>query len=85
MVDRRRARGFVVVLFATIALRKPFARVPENAMKALVGVMLLALGTFWTGEGLHLAWPLGDAALFAIAGAYAAAAALAVVALRRVH
>lgn len=73
------------VLFATIALRKPFARVPENAMKALVGVMLLALGTFWTGEGLHFAWPLGDATLFTIAGAYAAAAALAVAALRRVH
>ena len=72
-------------LLAAIVLRKPFARVPENAMKALVGVMLLALGTFWTGEGLHVAWPLGDATLFAIAGLYAAASALAVAVLRRVN
>jgi Ca2+/H+ antiporter, TMEM165/GDT1 family len=77
--------AFGAVLLAAIVLRKPFARVPENAMKALVGVMLLALGTFWTGEGLHVAWPLGDATLFAIAGLYAAASALAVAALRRVN
>lgn len=77
--------AFVVVAIATIVLRKPFARVPENAMKAVVGVMLLALGTLWTGEGLHVAWPLGDATLFAIAAAYAAIAALAVAVLRRVH
>jgi Ca2+/H+ antiporter, TMEM165/GDT1 family len=77
--------AFVIVLVAAALLRKPFARVPENAMKAVVGVMLLALGTFWTGEGLHVAWPLGDATLFAIAALYAAIAALAVAALRRVH
>jgi Ca2+/H+ antiporter, TMEM165/GDT1 family len=77
--------AFVAVVLAAIVLRKPFARVPENAMKAIVGVMLVALGTFWTGEGLHVAWPLGDATLFAIAGCYAACAALAVAVLRRVH
>ncbi len=67
--------AFAVVLVAAIALHKPFARVPENAMKALVGTMLLSLGTFWMGEGLGVQWWFGDATLFAVAGAYAAAAA----------
>jgi len=77
--------AFAIVLLCAVTFRKPFARVPENAMKALVGVMLLALGTFWTGEGLHAAWPLGDATLFAIAALYAVVAGLAVAVLRRVH
>ena len=47
-------------------------------MKALVGVMLFSLGTFWTGEGLGVVWWTGDATLFAIAGFYAVLAALTV-------
>ncbi len=78
------AIAFAVVTLAAIALHKPFARVPENALKALVGVMLFALGTFWTGDALGIAWWAGDATLFAIAGAYALAAAATVAALRRV-
>lgn len=74
--------AFAIVTLAAIALRKPFARVPENAMKALVGVMLFALGTFWTGEGLGIVWWFGDATLFAIAAACAVVAAAATGALR---
>lgn len=66
--------AFVVVVASAIALRKPFASVPENAMKALVGLMLLSLGTFWTGEGLGITWWLGDVTLFAITAAYAVVA-----------
>jgi uncharacterized membrane protein len=51
-------------------------------MKALVGVMLFSLGTFWTGEGLGVVWWAGDATLFAIAGINAALAALIVLLLR---
>jgi len=72
-----------LVTVAAIALHKPFARVPENAMKSLVGVMLLSLGTFWTGEALGVEWWMGIAALFAIAGAYAAVAAIVTLVLRR--
>jgi Ca2+/H+ antiporter, TMEM165/GDT1 family len=74
--------AFAIVTIAAVALRKPFARVPENAMKALVGLMLVALGTYWTGEGVGIAWWFGDATLFAIAGAYAVAATAASVAMR---
>ncbi|HEY1653753.1 MAG TPA: hypothetical protein VGF86_01415 [Candidatus Tumulicola sp.] len=78
------AVALLVVAIAAFALRAPFARVPENALKALVGVMLFALGTFWTGEALGIAWPAGDATLFAIAAAYALAAAAIVAAMRLV-
>lgn len=69
----------VVAAFA-IVLHEPFSRVPENVLKSVVGVMLLSLGTLWTGEGLHVSWPYGDAmlALF-VACACALAAVLAAV------
>jgi uncharacterized membrane protein len=76
------AVALAAVALVAAALHKPFARVPENTLKALVGVMLFALGTFWTGEALGIAWWAGDATLFVIAAAYAAAAAAAVFALR---
>ena len=40
------------VAVATIgaAVHRPLARVPENALKFVVGVMLSAFGLFWTGE-----------------------------------
>ncbi|MGB6985803.1 MAG: hypothetical protein WBD74_07520 [Candidatus Aquilonibacter sp.] len=59
--------AFVVVTLAAIALRAPFSRVPENLLKAIVSVMLLTLGTFWTGEGLGMHWLWGDATLPALA------------------
>jgi uncharacterized membrane protein len=56
----------VVVAAAGVAVRAPLARVPENAMKFAVGVMLASFGTFWGAEGAGASWPGGDAALFAI-------------------
>ena len=47
------------------AIHRPLARVPENALKLGVGVMLSAFGLFWTGESLGVAWPGGDAAILA--------------------
>ncbi len=55
---------FVVVV--GISLRAPLARVPENSLKFVVGVMLTSFGTFWGGEGVHAHWPGGDAALLVI-------------------
>jgi uncharacterized membrane protein len=40
--------------------RGPLSKVPENAMKCFVGIMLCAFGTFWVAEGFGVAWP-GDA------------------------
>jgi uncharacterized membrane protein len=45
------------------ALRTPLARVPENALKLIVGVSLTAFGTFWGAEGVGASWPGGEGAL----------------------
>ena len=55
-----------LVVLAGIASHAPLARVPENAMKFSVGVMLTSFGTFWGAEGAGASWPGGDAALLAI-------------------
>ena len=77
------AAACTLVAAAGFALRRPLARVPENALKFAVGVMLSAFGVFWTGEGLGYAWPLGDVALVGLAALILIAARLAVVVLRQ--
>jgi len=56
----------VVVAAIGVAARAPLARVPENAMKFSVGVMLTSFGVFWGGEGAGVSWPGNDAALLVI-------------------
>lgn len=56
----------VVVGVAAVLVRRPLSRVPENALKFGVGVMLTAFGTFWAVEGAGAEWPGGDAALLAL-------------------
>jgi uncharacterized membrane protein len=46
-----------------LALHRPLARVPENALKFTVGVLLSGFGTFWVGEGIAARWPGGDWAI----------------------
>ncbi|HSU99421.1 MAG TPA: hypothetical protein VLI91_04880, partial [Roseiarcus sp.] len=60
----------VAVAVIGAAVHRPLARVPENALKFAVGVMLSAFGLFWTGEGLGVPWPGGDAALLAFAALF---------------
>jgi uncharacterized membrane protein len=62
----------VVVGFAAVLVRRPLSRVPENALKFGVGVMLTAFGTFWAAEGAGAEWPGGDAALVALVAVCAA-------------
>jgi uncharacterized membrane protein len=64
----------LLVVLAGVAARAPLARVPENAMKFAVGVMLTSFGTFWGAEGAGAHWPGGDAALLAIVPLLAIAA-----------
>ena len=52
-----------LVLGAGLALHRPLARVPENALKFGVGVMLTAFGAFWAAEGAGVAWPGNDSSL----------------------
>jgi uncharacterized membrane protein len=61
------ACAVLVVAAAGLALRAPLARVPENTLKFVVGVMLTAFGTFWGAEGAGATWPGSDAALLVLA------------------
>jgi uncharacterized membrane protein len=62
------AAGAAVVVVAGVGfvIRAPLARVPENAMKFSVGVMLTSFGIFWGAEGAGASWPGGDVALLAL-------------------
>jgi uncharacterized membrane protein len=60
------AIAVTVVAVAGIAVRAPLAKVPENAMKFAVGIMLTSFGTFWGAEGAGVRWPGNDAALLVI-------------------
>jgi uncharacterized membrane protein len=60
-----------VVAAVGLAVRAPLARVPENTMKFVVGVMLTAFGTFWGAEGAGAHWPGSDTALLALVPAVA--------------
>src|SRR5882757_3218671 len=73
----------VVVAVAGVAVRAPLARVPENTMKFVVGVMLTSFGIFWGAEGAGAVWPGSDAALLAVVPAVAVFALVLVVLLRR--
>jgi uncharacterized membrane protein len=57
----------ILVLAVGIVMYRPIARVPENALKFGVGIVLSAFGVFWSGEGLGVEWPGGDLALIALA------------------
>ncbi|HEX3536079.1 MAG TPA: FTR1 family protein [Stellaceae bacterium] len=75
------AAACAVVLAIGALVHRPLSRVPENALKFGVGVMLSAFGVYWTGEGLGVPWPGQDLALLAFVplflGAGIAAAAMA--------
>lgn len=73
----------IVVAAIGAAIHRPLARVPENALKFVVGVMLSAFGLFWTGESLGVEWPGGDAAILAFAALFLGVAAALVALLKQ--
>jgi len=56
----------LVVVAAGLVLHRPLARVPENSLKFVVGILMTAFGLFWFGEGVGLQWPYADAALIGL-------------------
>jgi Ca2+/H+ antiporter, TMEM165/GDT1 family len=73
----------LLVLLIGVFVHRPLARVPENTLKFVVGIMLSSFGVFWTGEGLGVAWPGQDAVIPAFAMTFLAVSLLVVGGLRR--
>ncbi len=72
-----------LVIAIAFVLHRPLARVPENALKFAVGIMLSAFGVFWTGEGLGVPWPRQDLAILGFAALYLTVAVIAVALISR--
>ncbi len=72
-----------VVLAVGLALRQPLTRVPENAIKYAVGIMLTTYGTFFAGEGIGVRWWRDDLFLLVLAAIYSALSLALVAWLRR--
>jgi uncharacterized membrane protein len=75
--------GLLVILVGAL-VRVPLAKVPENTLKFVVGIMLTTFGTFWTGEAFSVSWPLSDVFLLILATIYLCAAFLLIAWLKRV-
>jgi uncharacterized membrane protein len=57
----------VLVTIVGAVLHRPLSRVPENALKFTVGVLISAFGMYWFGEGIGITWPYHDAAIVGLA------------------
>ena len=77
------AAAAVIVGSAGVILRTPLARVPENTMKFVVGILLTSFGTFWGAEGAGIRWPGGDGAILGVVALVAASSIGLVLLLRR--
>ncbi len=77
------ASAFVVVLVTGVLVRAPLSRVPENALKFAVGIMLTTFGIFWGAEGTGVEWPGGEVALLVVLAFVTAVAFASVAILRR--
>ena len=73
----------LLVVAAGLALHRPLARVPENSLKFVVGILMSAFGLFWFGEGIGLQWPYADAAILGLMAMLAIASWLGVRVARR--
>jgi uncharacterized membrane protein len=60
------AVAVVVVVVAGLLARGPLERVPENAIKFAVGLLLTSFGTFWAAEGAGVHWPGDELSLLAV-------------------
>jgi uncharacterized membrane protein len=63
--------ALLAVIVAGVALRAPLTRVPENLMKASVGVMLTSFGVFFVGEGIGVDWWHDDVSILLLVALFA--------------
>jgi uncharacterized membrane protein len=79
------ALAVILVGAVGIVLHRPLARVPENAMKFSVGLMISTFGIFWSSEGVGVAWPGEDLSIFGILAFMTLTSLCLVAILRKAH
>ena len=77
------AVAVVVVIAAGVIARGPLSRVPENAIKFGVGLLLTSFGCFWAAEGVGVDWPGDELSLLGVIALFGATSFVLVRALRR--
>ncbi len=75
----------LVVVLAGAFLRKPLTKVPENAMKFIVGLVISTFGVFWVTQGTGVYWTLSDLSLLPIFLTFAALSFVLVLVLKQRH
>lgn len=70
--------ALLLVAALGVLVHRPLSQVPENGLKFVVSVLLSALGAFWFGEGIGIAWPGADWSIAALVVGFLAVALLAV-------
>jgi Ca2+/H+ antiporter, TMEM165/GDT1 family len=75
--------ALLIVAGAGLAFRSPLTRVPENAMKYVVGIMLTSFGTFYAGEGIGVHWWGDDLSLLVLLATYGLSSVAFVLVLRQ--
>ncbi len=69
--------ALALVVALGLAVHRPLSSIPENTLKFIVGLLLSAFGTFWTGEGLGVEWPGADWSILGLIVGFALAAVVA--------
>lgn len=62
--------ALLFVAIVGMVLHKPLSRVPENAMKLTVGIILATFGTYFGLKGVGILWPLGEWAILGLLAFY---------------
>jgi uncharacterized membrane protein len=60
------AGALVIVGGIGVALHNTVRRVPRSLLQLVVGILLTTFGTFWSLEGLGVAWPASDGAILGL-------------------
>jgi uncharacterized membrane protein len=65
--------ALLTVLVLGVVVHGPLSRVPENALKFGVGLILVTYGTFWGAESAGVRWPAGELAIIGLLAWYGVA------------
>jgi uncharacterized membrane protein len=67
--------AFVAIAGAGLLARRLVEQIPRSALQLVVGTLLSSFGTFWSVEGLGVAWPGNDGAILGLVAWYLLTAA----------